>query len=855
MESFVNKLRNTVAGTVSSTVSNLNSILPGNSLTREFEVSDHICSAGPGLLWKIYAAVKKSTKEEASLFLFEKRLLDKYSKREREVIIELLKKGVAQLTRLRHPGILTVQHPLEESRDSLAFATEPVSASLANVLGSHDNLPSPTPSHIKDHTFFDVEIKYGLLSISEALAFLHNDVKMLHRNLSPESIIISKKGCWKLAGFDFSVNPINVNDFPLYFPFLDLCNLSSSHPALGLPNPDFVAPEYISQSSSTEAKLSLSSDMYSLGALTYTLYNKGQPFLPTGGALSALTSRRIEQIERLQNQNLDCIPDDSRHHVKLLIHSDHTLRPDAHQFSKLAIFEDVLVRTLQYLDSLYQWDNLQKSKFYKGLPEIMSQMPLRVKLNRVIPCLAKEFMNPDMVPFVLPNVLIISEEATNEDFEANILKDLIPVFQMKEPIQISMILMQNMELILKKSKNQPESIKTHILPMMCRCLEVDAHQVQELCLNTIPSVAHLIDFPSLKNAVLPKIKKLCISTGLLSVRVNCLISVGKILEFLDKWLVLDDVIPFLPEIPSKEPAVIMASVGIIQMTMTSSKLGLTKEVIATKVVPFLMPLAIENGLTVEQFNTIMTLLREVVKRVEDEQRVKLEQLNSMKEQHSFAVIKYESKMQSPANIVGDDIFGVKPVSLPSASSFAGSSVTAANTKNVSLQEKERLAKEKAQQNTFKSEHPLIAAQPVARNTMHFSQAQAVQPKDLTSSLINSNLMNLSFGTPTHASQPPHVTSVTGLTSNGLPLMANQQAVPQVPTAFSQSHFNNGMRKPVPNNFSLTQGQLMQQAFQPRPQSMMAGPMPSGQPLSGYSQPRNTATATPLSKSDLEEFLK
>ena len=36
---------------------------------------------------------------------------------------------------LRHltPQILTVQHPLEESRDCLAFATEPVFASLVNL--------------------------------------------------------------------------------------------------------------------------------------------------------------------------------------------------------------------------------------------------------------------------------------------------------------------------------------------------------------------------------------------------------------------------------------------------------------------------------------------------------------------------------------------------------------------------------------------------------------------------------------------------------------------------------------------------------------------------------------------------
>ena len=58
-----------------------------------------------------------------------------------------------------------LQHPLEESRDCLAFATEPVYASLANVLGQHDNLPSPVPPHIRDYKMFDVEIKYGLLQV------------------------------------------------------------------------------------------------------------------------------------------------------------------------------------------------------------------------------------------------------------------------------------------------------------------------------------------------------------------------------------------------------------------------------------------------------------------------------------------------------------------------------------------------------------------------------------------------------------------------------------------------------------------------------------------------------------------
>lgn len=52
------------------------------------------------------------------MFVFDKKVVDKYQRFEKEQIIDSLKRGVQQLTRLRHPRLLTVQHPLEESRCS-----------------------------------------------------------------------------------------------------------------------------------------------------------------------------------------------------------------------------------------------------------------------------------------------------------------------------------------------------------------------------------------------------------------------------------------------------------------------------------------------------------------------------------------------------------------------------------------------------------------------------------------------------------------------------------------------------------------------------------------------------------------
>lgn len=72
--------------------------------------------------------------------------------------------------------------------------------------------------------------------------------------------------------------------------------------------------------------------------------------------------------------------------------------------------------------------------------------------------------------------------------------------------------------------------------------------------------------------------------------------------------------------------------GIFKLIMTHKKLGMTKEVMATKVIPFLVPLSIENGLSVPQFNTIMTMVKEILSTIENEHRARLEQLNSVRDE-------------------------------------------------------------------------------------------------------------------------------------------------------------------------------------------------------------------------------
>lgn len=110
--------------------------------------------------------------QECSVFLFEKRCAEKLHKpRRKETVTELLRASVKQLERFRHPKvkqeshthhtllegmslrlyvfqILQIIHTVEECPDTLAFATEPVLASLANILAFYVSQSSFSPNRL-----------------------------------------------------------------------------------------------------------------------------------------------------------------------------------------------------------------------------------------------------------------------------------------------------------------------------------------------------------------------------------------------------------------------------------------------------------------------------------------------------------------------------------------------------------------------------------------------------------------------------------------------------------------------------------------------------------------------------------
>ena len=170
------------------------------SLSSQYSLSPQPTSySGP---WKIYDGKKKSTGQACSVFIFERSSLNAPGqslrsnqglKAAQDEVVDRLKKEVSLLARLRHPNILELVEPVEESRSGLMFVTEVVVGSLQSVLDDKAGAEDSRRRRRADVDIDELEIQKGLLQLAKGLEFLHESAGLVHGNLTPEGIFVNSK--------------------------------------------------------------------------------------------------------------------------------------------------------------------------------------------------------------------------------------------------------------------------------------------------------------------------------------------------------------------------------------------------------------------------------------------------------------------------------------------------------------------------------------------------------------------------------------------------------------------------------------------------------------------------------------
>uniref|UniRef100_A0A6G1SQP9 SCY1-like protein 2 n=1 Tax=Aceria tosichella TaxID=561515 RepID=A0A6G1SQP9_9ACAR len=703
MDSFVSKLRSTVSQVAYQVNTSVNTIIPGNLIHREYETLRFRCTYGsPGLVWSVFdavrrdsASIKASLKDAIgtnlipnqansdlaednehqsandrklySVFLFDKNQLDNVPRSDREAVLEHIKKGVTQLTRLRHPAILTVHHPLEESRSSLAFVTEPVFGHVDSILKeqrgrrvrpnekqaanlvdlSQDLGPKDSDYQQGTCQLDDIQIKAGLLQVCDGLKFLHSSANILHRNLCLENIFVDSNNTWKIAGFEFSSNQshtptgpeatdvsLNIVEFtpkqinsPLYPSLRFTCK---SSPSVIVPNWSCSAPEH-----SNCDQVTLSSDVYSLGIISCALLGKDADLadLSYEYGLMSDTYKRGIRLRELA----DKLPTNFKSVIMKYAAINAESRPSLDEYQNLAIFADQQVQAIRDLDSQFGWDRLRKIDFFNRLRDILPCLSHQLKINRIAQSLFQDFVDPEMIPYVLPNILIIAKDSTPTEFKTKIFPNLKPSFRILEPKSVPNMLLDNLDILGDRARHCLSEFQQTAFTLIKYLLKMD-QQMQEKCLTVLPRVKRHVDEKSLSELIIPELKRLQKDTTVQCIRVKILECLKDMIDIMSQRMVTVHVLSLLLELPTQEPEVVSATTSLVRMMFNCSNIQLDKEIVSSKILPLLIPFTTKGDLHLQQFDQLMSLIKQLMDRIEREQREILSKKSKAAGQKSQALV-------------------------------------------------------------------------------------------------------------------------------------------------------------------------------------------------------------------------
>lgn len=427
-----------------------------SNISANYQIAPHpTVYSGP---WKIYDAKKKSTGTTASVFIFDRKALEPRSggfgsrsgssaKKLQEDVIERLKREASNLARLRHPSILQVLEPVEETRNGgLMFATEQLTASLSGLLldkNEQENAGSRSSRYMvegpdgsrrrRDLEIDELEIQKGLLQVAKGLEFLHESAGLVHGNLNPEAIYINAKSDWKISGLGFA-GPPDTSETRSSLPPLAVSEVLYQDPRLPPSvqlNMDYTSPDF-----ALDSNVSSSADLFSLGLIIVALYNSPH-FSPLQTHSNLTTYKKLlssPSTTPSQGNNYLCskpIPPDVLSHVlPRLITRRPAQRMNAREFQQSQYFDNVLVSTIRFLESLPAKNPNEKSQFLRGLQRVLPEFPASVLERKLLGALLEEMKDRELLPLILQNVFGILKRIPNgrRSFPEKIIPRLKEVF-------------------------------------------------------------------------------------------------------------------------------------------------------------------------------------------------------------------------------------------------------------------------------------------------------------------------------------------------------------------------------------------------------------------------------------------
>jgi SCY1-like protein 2 len=557
-------------------------------------------------------------------------------RRQLEALIELCRKEVQHLARLKHPSIIRLVAPLEELRNQLVFLTEPVSFSLADVLslsssgsssyhqryyssnnGNYNGNTGTTNTTIAPHiqeqmrniNISELEAKHGLLQVADGLTFLHQSAGLVHRSISPRSILVTRSGSWKLAGFGFTVPLDGQVSTRNSFDYSDRhpSNLGQAlHPLL-----NYVAPELVA--TGRGVAILPAADVFSLAAVTYELITH-RSLLPS---TCSLVDYEIQITNLTQHSNsISGTPPQLEQILRQMLAPVPEARPPVASYAACSYFQgDVHLRALKFLDSILQKGIEQRAAFLHDLPKMAAHFDRRVLLYTILPPLLHELRTKELQGAALPIIMTILKVQSPEDFSDITLPALKPLL---EGATGSTLLQLTQAAPIFQGAVTGKSQAAQLVPkLLVRAMESGGGGGDAACqkeaLKQVIGLSEGIDYNSLKEIILPAVHATCLTTTNASIRVlafRALASMAGRVDVSEAEQMLATAATCVSVDKTAPTAMCVLGLGDALAKKWGAKLA------AERVLPALAPLLVTPSLTSQQFATATKTLRDMLSLIE-----------------------------------------------------------------------------------------------------------------------------------------------------------------------------------------------------------------------------------------------
>ncbi|OLY78446.1 Protein kinase domain-containing protein ppk32 [Smittium mucronatum] len=558
-------------------------------LARDYKLSSNAYSKSG--LWSLYFASSVKTGKDVTVWMLDKKSLNSNltynqygdgsfgvgypDKNDFKNVLDFFKREVSQLSKLRHPSILRVIEPIEDTKNNITFVTEKILYSLET---------SQAKAKISK--------EYDLDNI-EFTPFSHFLIKLLFfSSLDYERHTTNNE--W----FGYARNLENTSSFKQFDdPYL--------LPVETQRNLDYSAPELILNDLVLDKN-----DIYSIGCVLYSLYNNCNSIIKNTKNNLHDYEKKIAKIKNQKNIDFSLLESEPNviEAVSSLVAYNYDSRVSIDYFMNSNFFNNVYSKTLISLENAAQDSITHQATVLRQVLSLLPEYSTKIQTRKILPRVEMlldfslkhkpSLVVLDLIYVCISTMCLIIQNMSSDLYNTTTLNKLMSAFNFSAQclgnseldsvaVEIVLVFLDKLQTIRLLARNKDSTINETIMPFLYDLLQkgnvIDSRILDKIYTESIPDLSKDLDKTLLCDELLPRIINQYKTTNKLVVKVYILKCFNMIADIFSSTVVNNQILPTIVKTKSRNLDLITLIVSLYCCFAINSKASI--DILCRQVIP------------------------------------------------------------------------------------------------------------------------------------------------------------------------------------------------------------------------------------------------------------------------------